>query len=45
MSLLGNYVQAGNSFLNLSEMLEAITDPNYNLEAATHVSQVVKQKV
>lgn len=44
-SLLDNHVTARNSFLNLSEILEGITDPNYSLEAATHVSQVVKQKV
>lgn len=37
-SLLDNPIQARNSFLNLFEILEAITDFNYNLEAATLLS-------
>lgn len=41
-SLLDNPIQARNYFLNLFEILEAITAPNYNLEAATHASKVVK---
>lgn len=37
-SLLDNPILARNSFLDLFEILEAITDLNYNLEAAPLLS-------